>query len=186
MHVKMILLAAGASTMFAARALAGVTLPPKPTLESFPHASFSCEAEGHPDVRATVDIDPPARTVTFRFGTGPVHTAHINRHTLGDVGISNSDPVTFNHLSSVTWSTGKLILGRMGKPLFFDANEPRVVPLPACRVTTATSRANGTGRVPFPRPRKTTSRDPVGGDRRLQTTANAALGACGNPGLHAR
>jgi hypothetical protein len=125
MHVKMILLAAAASTMFAARALAGVTLPPKPTLESFPHASFSCEVEGHPDVRATVDIDPPARTVTFRFGTGPVHTAHISRHTLGDVGISNSDPVTFYHLSSVTWSTGKLILGRMGKPLFFDANGPR-------------------------------------------------------------
>jgi len=121
----MILLSAAASTMFAAPALAGATLPPKPSLESFPPASFSCEVEGYPDVRATVDIDPPARAVTFRFGTGPVHKAHINMHTLGDVGISNDDPVTFYHLSSVTWNTGMLILGRMGKPLFFDGNEPR-------------------------------------------------------------
>ena len=122
----MILLAATASTMFAAPPAAGATLPPKPSLESFPPASFSCEAEGYPDVRATVDIDPPARAVTFRFGTGPVHKAHINGHTLGDVGISNNDPVTFYHLSSVRWDTGRLILGRMGKPLFFDGNGPHV------------------------------------------------------------
>ena len=122
----MILLAATASTMFAAPPAAGATLPPKPSLESFPRASFSCEVEGHPDVLATVDIDPPARAVTFRFGTGPVHKAHINGHTLGDVGISNNDPVTFYHLSSVRWDTGRLILGRMGKPLFFDGNGPHV------------------------------------------------------------
>jgi hypothetical protein len=121
----MILLAAAASTMFAAPASAGAASAPKPSLESFPPASFSCEVEGHPDVRATVDIDPPARAVTFRFGTGPVHKAHITRHTLGDVGIPNSDPVTFYHLSSVRWNTGMLILARMGKPLFFDSNGPR-------------------------------------------------------------
>ena len=121
----MILLSAAASTMFAAPALAGATLPPKPSLESFPPASFSCEVEGYPDVRATVDIDPPGRAVTFRFGTGPVHKAHINMYTMGDVGISNDDPVTFYHLSSVTWNTGMLILHRMGKPLFFDGNGPR-------------------------------------------------------------
>ena len=122
---KMILLAAAASTTFAAPALAGATLPPKPSLESFPPASFSCEVEGSPDVRATVDIDPPARAVTFRFGTGPVHKAHIDRHTVGDVGISNGDPVTPYDLSSVTWNTGRLILGRKGWPLFFDGNGPR-------------------------------------------------------------
>jgi hypothetical protein len=123
---KMILLAAAASTTFAASALAGATLPPKPLLESFPPASFSCELQGYPDVRATVDIDPPARAVTFRFGTGPVHKAHIDRHTVGDVGgISNSDPVTPYDLSSVTWNTGRLILGRKGWPLFFDGNGPR-------------------------------------------------------------
>ena len=120
----MILLAA-ASTMFAAPASAGAASAPKPSLESFPPASFSCEVERHPDVRATVDIDPPARAVTFRFGTGPVHEAHINRHTLGDVGISSSDPVTFYHLSSVAWNSGMLLLDRRGKPLFFDANGPR-------------------------------------------------------------
>ena len=122
---KMILLAAAASTTFAAPALAGGTLPPKPSLESFPPASFSCEVEGHPNVRATVDIDPPARAVTFRFGTGPVHKAHIDRHTVGDIGISNGDPVTPYDLSSVTWNTGRLILGRKGWPLFFDGNGPR-------------------------------------------------------------
>ena len=123
--MKLILLAAAASAMFAAPALAGVTSPPEPSLESFPPASFSCEVEGHPDVRATVDIDPPARAVTFRFGTGPVHKAHIDRHTLGDVGIANGDPVTFYHLSAVIWNTGRMILGRKGKPLFFDGNGPR-------------------------------------------------------------
>ena len=96
----MILLAATASTMFAALPAAGATLPPKPSLESFPRASFSCEVEGHPDVLATVDIDPPARAVTFW--------------------------VTFYHPSSVRWDTGRLILGRMGKPLFFDGNGPHV------------------------------------------------------------
>jgi hypothetical protein len=78
----MILLAAAASTMFAAPVLAGATVASKPSLESFPPASFSCEVEGYPDVRATVDIDPPARAVTFRFGTGPVHIAHIKTGTL--------------------------------------------------------------------------------------------------------
>ena len=122
---KMILLAAVASTTFAAPALAGATLPPKPSLESFPPASFLCEVEGSPDLRATVDIDPCTRAVTFRFGTGPVHKAHIDGHTVGDVGISNGDPVTPYDLSSVTWNTGRLILGRKGWPLFFDGNGPR-------------------------------------------------------------
>ena len=115
--MKVILLAATASTMFAASAAAGATLPPKPSLER-------CEVAGYPDVRATVDIDPPAPAVTFRFGTGPVHKANINGHTRSDVGISNDDPVTFYHLSSVRCDTGRLILGRMGKPLFFDGNGP--------------------------------------------------------------
>ena len=118
----MILSAAAVSTMLAAAALAGATVAPKPSLESFPPASFSCEVERSPDVRATVDIDPSARAVTFRFGSGPVHQAHISGYTLGDIGIANADPVTFYHLSAVTWDTGRLILDRRGKPLFFDGN----------------------------------------------------------------
>ena len=173
----MILLAATASTMFAAPPAAGATLPPKPSLESFPRASFSCEVEGHPDVLATVDIDPPARAVTFRFGTGPVHKAYINGHTLGDVGISNkrSGDLLSSFIGEMgywkadTWPHGQAAILRRQWAT-------RVVSLPACRVATPTSRANGTGRVPFLRGGIGLRPAPAG-QRRLRARAHRDRGA---------